>query len=369
MMTAHADVVGSLLRPSWLLEARERRATEKITAAELEAVEDRAVDAAVALQEQVGLEGVTDGEMRRLSFQAQMVEAVDGFGAWDMDAFLWGGWHGDAVVGDRAVERPGDLGVVDKLVRRRYLSAAEFAYLRERTTRTAKVTLPSPSLWANFWSADRSRAAYPTLDSFLADVVDILRQEVAELVRLGATYIQLDAPHYTAMLEPETRSFYEGQGWPLDRWLSRGIELDNAVIAGFPQITFGLHLCRGNQDSRWLNRGGYDAIAGPIFRGSGAQRLLLEYDDERSGSFEPLREVPEDKTVVLGLITTKSPRQETTEELVARVREAGRQIAVDRLALSPQCGFSTSVLGNRITVEDQRRKLQLLVDAARQIWG
>ena len=168
-------------------------------------------------------------------------------------------------------------------------------------------------------------APIPTLDSFLADVVDIMREEVAELVRLGATYIQIDAPHYPLLLDPDTRAFYEGQGWTLDTWLSRGIEMDNAVIAGFPGVTFSMHLCRGNQGSRWLTQGGYDLIARPIFRGVRVQRLLLEYDDERSGSFEPLAEVPDDKVVVLGLVTTKTPREETVAGLT-RAHRGGQPL-------------------------------------------
>ena len=242
MITAHTDVVGSLLRPPELLKAREQVAAGRITQAEFKTIEDRAVDGAVALQEEVGLEVVTDGEMRRLSFQSQMTEAVDGFGEYDIDAFLWGEWRGDENVGALKVERPKTLGVVGKLTRKRHLSAEEFTYLRARTTRTPKITLPSPSLWTNFWSAERSVAAYPTLDSFLADVVDILREEVAELVRLGATYIQLDAPHYLLLLDPKTRAFYERQGWTLDGWLHQAIEMDNAVIGDFPEVVFGFHL-------------------------------------------------------------------------------------------------------------------------------
>ena len=242
MITAHHDVVGSLLRPPELLKAREGFSAGKIPPAELKAVEDRAVDEAVALQEGAGLEVVTDGEMRRQSFQGQMTDAVDGFGEHGLSAFLWGEWRGDERVGDRQTERPASLGVVGKLRRKRHLSAEEFAYLRAKTTRIPKVTLPSPSLFVNFWPTNRSVPAYPTLDSFLADVVEILRDEVAELVRLGATYIQIDAPHYTALLDPKTRAFYESQGWSLDAWLSRGIEMDNAVMAGFPGVTFGFHL-------------------------------------------------------------------------------------------------------------------------------
>ncbi|HMG35472.1 MAG TPA: cobalamin-independent methionine synthase II family protein [Blastocatellia bacterium] len=368
MITTHSDVVGSLLRPPYLLKAREDLSVGAITDAQFKAIEDRAVREAIRLQEEAGLEVITDGEMRRLSFQSQFTEAVDGLGKYDIDAFLWGNWHGDERVGDRQVKRPASLGVIGKLVRKRHLSSEEFTYLRGHTTRAPKITLPSPSLWANFWSAKHSITAYPTLDSFLADVVVILREEVTELVRLGATYIQIDAPHYTSLLDPETRAFYEAQGWTLDRWLDRGIEMDNALMQGYSEVTFGFHLCRGNQGSRWLVEGGYDLIAKQIFQRIRAQRLLLEYDDERSGSFAPLIDVSDDKMVVLGLITTKSPRYETPQELTARIREASRFVDLERLALSPQCGFSTSVVGNRISVEDQRRKLGLVVETAKSVW-
>ncbi len=242
MLTFHTDVVGSLLRPPELLTARKAFEEGRIPATELKTIEDRAVDEAVALQEEAGLDVVTDGEMRRVSFQSQMLEAVEGFGRWNIDAFLWGDWRGDDSVGNLEVERPANLGVVSKLRRKRFLSADEFTYLNARTTKSAKITLPSPSLFSNFWNPDRSAAAYPTLDAFLADVVDILRGEVAELVRLGARYIQLDAPHYPLLLEPTTRAFYESRGWSLARWLEHGIALDNAVIDGFPDVTFGFHL-------------------------------------------------------------------------------------------------------------------------------
>jgi 5-methyltetrahydropteroyltriglutamate--homocysteine methyltransferase len=200
-------------------------------------------------------------------------------------------------------------------------------------------------------------------------VVDLLRDEVAELARLGCTYIQLDAPHYPLLLDPQTRRFYESRGWTLEKWLAQGIALDNAVIAGFPNVTFSMHLCRGNQRSRWLVAGGYDLIARPIFQGVNVQRLLLEYDDERSGGFEPLREVPDDKVVVLGLVTTKSPRQETVGELSARIAEASHYLPLERLALSPQCGFATSVIGNALTVDDEVRKLRTLAETARAVWS
>ena len=368
LSNVHADVVGSLLRPPELLQAREDIIAGRITQAEFKAIEDRAADAAIALQEEAGLAVVTDGEQRRISFQSQLPESVEGFGQWDIDAFLWGDWHGQEV-GDWSRRRPRKLGVTSKLRRIRHLSAEEFTYLRARTTRIPKITLPSPSLWVNFWSAEHSAAAYPTLDSFLADVVDILREEVEELIRLGATYIQLDAPHYPLLLDLQTRAFYESQGWDLEDYLEQGIAMDNAVIGDFSGVTFSFHLCRGNQGSRWLVEGGYDLIARPLFQNIRAQRLMLEYDDERSGSFEPLRDIPDDKMVVLGLVTTKTARRETVEELSARIEEASQYFDKDRLALSPQCGFSTSVIGNAITEDDERYKLGVIAETANRVWN
>ena len=369
MIAAHADVVGSLLRPAELLEAQRDHAAGRIADSQFKAIEDRAVDRAVALQEAAGLEVLTDGEMRRMSFQSQMTQAVDGFGAWDLDAFLWGEWHGEEAVGDWSGARPAELGVVGKLKRKRHLCAEEFVYLRARTPRIPKVTLPSPGLFANFWSPERSSGAYASIEAFLADVVAILRQEVEELARLGAAYIQIDAPHYPLLLDPATRAFYESRGWTLDEWLHMGIELDNALMEGFPGVTFGFHLCRGNQASRWLVEGGYDSIARPIFQGIRAERLLLEYDDARSGSFEPLGCVPDDKMVVLGLVTTKRADLETPEDLVRGIEEASRFVPLERLALSPQCGFATSILGNALSMDDERRKLDLICEVARRVWA
>ena len=242
MITSHTDVVGSMLRPERLIGAREAFSAGEMAEATFKQIEDDEVDEAIRVQEEAGLEIVTDGEMRRLSFQSQMTEAVEGFGEYDLDAFLWGEWKGDAEVGNREIERPPSLGVVSKLKARRRLSTEEFSYLQDHTDRIAKVTLPSPSLWANFWSPDISSDAYPTLDSYLADVTDILRGEVSALVTLGAEYIQIDAPHYTMMIDPKTRAFYESQGWDLDQWLGTGIEMDNAVMAGHSGVTFGFHL-------------------------------------------------------------------------------------------------------------------------------
>lgn len=362
-------MVGSLLRPEELLRAAEKKAAGELSVAEFKRVEDRAVDWALGLQEQAGLEVVTDGEMRRESFQSQLVEAVEGFGESTIDAYLWGDWHGDESVGDKELDRPEALGVVDKLRRRRHLSVEEFVYARARTEKIVKVTLPSPTLYANFWSPELSRGAYPTMDEFVEDVAEILREEVDELVRLGAEYIQLDAPHYPLLLERETREFYETRGWDLDKWLSRGVELDNYVMGDHPDVTFSFHLCRGNQGSRWLVSGSYEPLARQIFGGTSADRLMLEYDDERSGGFEPLVHVPEDKVAVLGLVTTKTPRRETVEELESRIMEAARYFPLDQLALSPQCGFATSVIGNNISVEDEEYKLRTIAETAERVWN
>jgi 5-methyltetrahydropteroyltriglutamate--homocysteine methyltransferase len=296
-----------------------------------------------------------------------MTAAVEGFGEWDLDAFLWGDWQSEEL-GELKVERP-PIAVEGRLRRRRFLSAHEFEYAHAKTTKTLKVTLPSPSLFANFWDPDRSSAAYAKPEDFLGDAAEILREEVDELVRLGATYVQLDAPQYPLLVDEEYRAFYESRGWPAEQWLELGLELDNHVIGEREGVTFGFHLCRGNQASRWLVSGGYEWLADRIFPRIRAERLLLEYDDPRSGGFEPLTSVPEDKTVVLGLVTTKTGRRESVEELTGRIREAARYVPLERLAVSPQCGFATSVVGNALSFEDQRFKLETLAETAATVWA
>ena len=228
-VTARVEHVGSLLRPPFLHRARAARARGETTPAEFKAAEDRAVREAVALQEEIGLPVVTDGEQRRDSFQAELTAACDGFAGVGPDAWLWGDWH-SAELGDATTPRPPGLAVVAPLRKRRNLAAEEFTFLCGCTGRQAKVTLPSPTLFANLWSPELSPAGYPSLDAFMADVTEVLRDEARELVRLGCSYIQLDAPHYPLLLDPAWRAFYEQRGWPVERWLSYGIELDNAVI-------------------------------------------------------------------------------------------------------------------------------------------
>jgi 5-methyltetrahydropteroyltriglutamate--homocysteine methyltransferase len=364
------DHVGSLLRPPALLQARERLAEGLLDAPAFKRIEDAAVRDVVALQEAAGCPVVTDGELRRESFQSELTAAVAGFEGVSLQSWLWGEWHSDEL-GDKRVERPAQAAVVAPLERRRTLASEEFAFMRAITDRVVKVTLPSPTLFANLWDPDRSREACPTFDAFMDDVVAILSDEVRELARLGCTYVQVDAPHYPLLIDPTWRAFYEARGWTVERWLSYGIELDNAVIdaARGLGVTFGFHLCRGNQDSRWLVAGGYDEIAKPVFGGVRADRLALEYDDERSGGFDPLRLVREDTVVVLGLVTTKGPRRETEDELEARIGDAARIVPLDRLAVGTQCGFATSIVGNALTVADQRRKLETLARTAERVWG
>ena len=368
MLKARTDVVGSLLRPPELIAARNYYAAGEIGPAQFKDVEDRAVDGVIDAQEAAGLDVITDGEMRRESFQSQMTEAIGGFGEYTIDAFLWGNWHGDDQVGDKQVERPTQMGVVEPLWRKRHLSVEEFVYARAKTDRPIKVTLPSPSLFANFWQADAPDNPYPSLDRFLDHVTIILKEEVQELIRLGCTYIQIDAPHYPLLIAEETRAFYENQGWDIDRWLQHGIALDNEVMVDHPDVTYAFHLCRGNQGSRWLVSGSYEPIAEQIFTNIKAERLMLEYDDERSGDFEPLRHVPEDKMVVLGIVTTKSGYRESADELCERIEAASEHVPLDRLAISPQCGFATSIIGNNLTIADQQHKLQTLAEAAQRMW-
>ncbi len=362
MGTYRSDVVGSLLRPAYLVEARQQVEAGRLSPAEFKRIEDRAVDEAIALQEAAGLDVVTDGELRRYAFFGHLVEALEGF-----DKF--GGWAipfrdeaGEQLVFKRPV-------VVGKLTWRRSMCAEEFTYVRARARRPGKATLISAQQAAAYYDPEKSKAAYPTRDAYLADIVDLTRREVEELIRLGCTYIQIDGPQYAALLDAQMREGYRQRGSDPDRMIDATIEMDNAVIGNHPGITFGLHICRGNNQSKFYASGGYDPIAAKVFQKTRFQRFLLEYDDDRSGSFEPLRQVPDDRTVVLGLVTTKKPRLETAEELQQRINEATRYIPLERLALSPQCGFASTMEGNRISPEDQRRKLQVVVETARAVWA
>ncbi len=360
-MNIRSDVVGSLLRPESLKEARQQWEAGKIGAAEFKRIEDRAVDEAVALQEAAGLDVVTDGELRRYAFFGHLIDALDGFDK-------LGGWaipFRDEQGGELVFKRPV---VVEKLRWRRSMCGEEFVYLRARTARPTKVTLISSQQAAAYYDPEKSAGAYPTRDAYLADVVDLTRREVEELVRLGCAYIQIDAPQYAALLDPELREGYRKRGSDPDRLIDACIEMDNAVIGQHAGLTFGLHICRGNNQSMFYASGGYEPIA-RVFTKSRFQRFLLEYDDERSGGFEPLRAMPGDRVVVLGLVTTKKQRLESVDELRRRIDEAAKFVPLERLALSPQCGFASTMEGNRVTPEDQRKKLHRVAETARLVWG
>ncbi len=360
-MTFHSEVVGSLLRPSYLVEARKQFEAGSMSAADFKAVEDRAVNEAIVLQEAAGIDVITDGEMRRYAFYGHLIDALAGFDK-------YGGWaipFRDETGEELVLKRPV---VVEKLQWKRSMCAEEWVYLRSRKAHAAKVTMISAQQAAAYYDPEKSKSAYSTRDAYLADIVDFSRREVEELIRLGCTYVQIDAPQYAALLDPQMREGYRQRGSDPDQIIDACIEMDNAIIDGHPGITFGIHICRGNNQSKFYASGDYEPIS-RIFTQTHFSRFLLEYDDARSGGFEPLRHVPGDRFVVLGLVTTKKPRLETAEELRERIKEATQYIPLERLALSPQCGFASTMEGNRITPEDQRRKLELVASVAREVWG
>ncbi|HLI07455.1 MAG TPA: cobalamin-independent methionine synthase II family protein [Ktedonobacteraceae bacterium] len=360
-MEFRSEVVGSMLRPTYLAEARKQVETGQISQAEFKAIEDRAVDEAVATQEAAGVDVITDGEQRRYAFYGHLIESLEGF-----DKF--GGWaipfrdeSGEELVLRRPV-------VVEKLAWKRSMCGEEWTYLRARKSHPGKVTMLSAQQAAAYYDPEKSKGAYATRDAYLADIVDFSRREVEELIRLGCTYIQIDAPQYAALLDPQMREGYRQRGSDPEKLIDLCIEMDNAIIDGHPGITFGIHICRGNNQSKFYAAGDYEPIS-RIFNLTHFRRFLLEYDDQRSGGFSPLKHVPEDRTVVLGLVTTKKPQLESPDELRQRIEEASKYVPLERLALSPQCGFASTMEGNRITLEDQRRKLELVASVAKSVWG
>jgi 5-methyltetrahydropteroyltriglutamate--homocysteine methyltransferase len=359
-----AEVIGSLLRPAWLKQARLDYGADRLSTAQFKQLEDRAVDEALALQVASGVDVVTDGEMRRSGFVGPLTDYVEGFTALGLDTRRW---HTPA---DAETDLTVPVTVTGKLRRRRSLAAEEFTYARARATAPLKVTLPSPLMLALRYSPELSGAAYPDPFELFADAVDILRDEVRELQSLGCEYIQIDAPEIATLVDPATRhNVYEAHGIAPERMLGEGIEMLDAV-ADAPGITFGLHLCRGNNAGHWMSAGSYAAISQQVFkRATRYATFLLEYDSARAGGFEPLADVPSDKVVVLGLVSTKNGTLEDPAELTRRVDEASRHFAFDQLALSTQCGFASVAAGNPITPAAQSAKLGLVAATARQIWG
>ncbi len=356
-----SDVVGSLLRPAYLKDARAQHEAGELSDVAFKQLEDRAIAEAVELQQRAGLEVVTDGELRRYAFYGHLIDAVEGFDKYGGWAIPFRDESGEELVLQRPV-------VVSKLRRKRHLCAEEFTWLRAIVQAPAKVTLVSAQQAAAYYDAEKSQGAYASVDAYLADLVDILRGEIEELIRLGCTYIQIDSPQYTALLDPDLREGYRQRGNDPDRLLDLSIEMDNAMVGNHPGITFGLHLCRGNNQSRFYAQGDYGPIT-KVFQKTKFDRFLLEFDDARSGGFEPLAEVPEDRVVVLGLVSSKKPELESRDELKRRIAEAAHYISNERLALSPQCGFASTLEGNLVTPADQEAKLRLVAETAQEVWG
>lgn len=353
--TYRADNLGSLLRPAYLLEAHARG----VSGAELRAIEDRAILEALRLQEEVGLPVVTDGEYRRNLFFSTVTEVADGFDPEGYERF-----HRDE---QGNVLRFGAPTPVARLRRRARLSEVEFEFTRAHTSCPVKVTMPAPSLLLNYWKAGVSDRAYESQARFMDDLTALMNEDARDLAAHGAAYLQLDAPHYTYVTEIAAAGGAAGID-PLAR-LQEMIALDNRVFDGVSGVTTGMHLCRGNYRSRFTGTRPYDEYAETVFPALKVHRLLLEYDDARSGDFGPLRHVPEGVTAVLGLVTTKRSELEREETLLRRVEEATRYLPLQRLAISTQCGFASTMEGNAITPEAQRAKLELVVRAAQRVWG
>lgn len=373
------DVVGSLLRPAKLKEARASYDEGRLSVAELRAIEDQCIRGAVRLQEEAGLAIVTDGEYRRLNFQDSFGESVSGFDAgrpslkfyesrvegssplqrWEIPDQ---GEHKSTAVAQR---RP----VVEKLRLTRNAPLEEYRFVSQVAQRPAKVTLIGPDRISQRFDWQNSSAVYRNMDEFMADVVEVERKMIAALVDAGCRYIQIDAPGYTAYVDKPSLDAMRSRGENPDENFSRSLKADNAIIDGFDNVTFGIHLCRGNQRSMWHREGTYDAIAERLLNELKHDRFLFEYDTPRAGGFEPLRFLPKGKIIVLGLVSTKVPQLETVEELKKRIDQASQYAPLEQIAISPQCGFSSDVVGNLVSEDDQKRKLAVVAETSRQVWG
>jgi 5-methyltetrahydropteroyltriglutamate--homocysteine methyltransferase len=372
------DVVGSLLRPAAVRQARIAFDEGRIAAAALRAIEDDAVREAVRLQESAGLDVVSDGEMRRLNFQDSFGASVEGYAAsrstlkayerrvegaspgrrWDIPTL---GEAGTAVSHRRPVKA--------RLTLAHNIPLDEYRFAATAARRPVKVSLIGPDRIAQRFAYEDSRAVYRDMDAFLADVVAIERAIVKSLVEAGCRYVHIDAPGFTAYVDSPSLAEMRARGEDPMQNFARALKAEAAVIADFPGVTFGIHLCRGNQRSMWHREGAYDAIAERLFNSLPHHRFLLEYDTPRAGSFAPLRFVPKGAVVVLGLVSTKVPDLESLDALKRRIDEAAKFIALDQLAISPQCGFASDVVGNLLSADDQKRKLERVVEAARAVWG
>lgn len=373
-----ADHVGSLLRPAELLEARKNPAT---TPEQLAKMEDRHIERVLQRQKDVGLHIFTDGEFRRAGFMSDFNDSVEGLDNAEAIARDWKIAESNA--GTLAGRKDRLAGVVvEKIRQKKRLTAHEVAFLRQHAPGDIKITLPTPNQFpAIAYKKGLSDQAYGSYSEFLWDIVPIFKGEMQALASEGVDYIQIDAPRYSYFIDPKWRRYVvEQMGVDPEQALDEAIRVDNTCIAGaragengagankkVPRVA--IHLCRGNNRSQWYAEGGYDPIAEKLFNELDVDAFLLEYDSERAGTFEPLRFVPREKTVVLGLVSTKVPEMETSDQLRRRIDEASRYVPLDRLALSPQCGFASAMEGNLMSEDQQWCKLELVVETARQVWN
>jgi 5-methyltetrahydropteroyltriglutamate--homocysteine methyltransferase len=360
-----ADHVGSFLRPQPLLDAREQRRTGAIGAAELRIVEDEAIRDIVKFQEDLGFLGITDGEFRRTYFHTDFLTQLEGV---ETKGGIAVSFHSAAGTVDFA---PPVMQVVGKVRHVKPIQRADFEFLKSVTSRTPKVTIPSPTmLHFRGGRGAISHEAYPDLDNFYADVAAAYQAELRSLGEAGCTYLQLDDTNLAYLCDERMRQGARDRGDDPDELPRRYARLINAAIKDRPEgMRVCVHLCRGNFKSAWAAEGGYEPVAQVLFNELAVDGYFLEYDDARSGDFAPLRHVPSGKSVVLGLVSTKLDRLETTDELKRRIAEAARFAPLEQMCLSPQCGFSSTVHGNAIAVESQAVKLRLIVETARDVWG
>lgn len=361
-----ADHVGSFLRPKELLEAREKCQKGEISREALRKVEDNAIRDVVRFQEDLGLQGITDGEFRRTYFHIDFLEQLQGV---EVRGGIASSFHTSS--GSDVNFAPPVLHVTEKLRHARPIQVADFNFLKSVTKRVPKVSIPSPTMLHFRGGRDAiSREAYPDLDPFYSDVAACYAEELKMLGAAGCTYVQLDDTNLAYLCDPKLREGARKRGDDPNELPHRYAKLINAAIANRPSgMTVCIHLCRGNFKSAWVAEGGYEPVAEALFRELAVDGYFLEYDDARSGDFSPLRFVPKGKIIVLGLVSTKVGELESKDGLKRRIDEAARHVPLDQLALSPQCGFSSTVHGNEIALESQSAKLKLVVETAREVWG
>ena len=359
-----ADHVGSLLRPPELLEARKRRDQGHLSPAALREVEDRHIRDAVGLQEELGLESITDGEFRRFLFHIDFLSQLEGIEERGGIATRFHRRDGEV---DYAPPR---LVVTGKLRHTHGIQRADFEFLKSVTGKTPKVTIPSPTM-VHFRGGRHGidEQAYPDLEEFFADLARCYREELADLYAAGSRYVQIDDTNLAYLCDPVQREGARRRGDDPDELPRTYARLINAAIRRPDDMAVCIHLCRGNFRSAWIAEGSYEPVAEVLFNEMAVDGFFLEYDDERSGDFSPLRFVPKDKLVVLGLVTSKERKLESQEALERRIAEATQYIDLDQLCLSPQCGFASSAYGNELSLDDQRAKLELIVKTARKVWG